>query len=113
MCVIQSQSNTTEKKDTGLVWLITQSWPATMGEQVSHRLERTSLGSQLIQLCSLFASILCHNNPSQPAVLWDHHKAKLCDDLHHRLIHLNHPDPTEDQIFDYGLYLIDGILRKM
>jgi len=65
------------------------------------------------QLCSLFASILCHNNPSQPAVLWDHHKAKLCDDLHHRLIHLNHPDPTEDQIFDYGLYLIDGILRKM
>src|SRR5882724_5204436 len=65
------------------------------------------------QLRSFFASILCHNNPSQPAVLWDHHKAKLCDDLHHRLIHLNHPDPTEDQIFDYGLYLIDGILRKM
>jgi len=65
------------------------------------------------QLRSLFASILCHNNPSQPAVLWDHHKAKLCDDLHHRLILLNHPDPTEDQIYDYGLYLIDCILSKM
>jgi PIF1-like helicase/Helitron helicase-like domain at N-terminus len=65
------------------------------------------------QLRSLFASILRHNNPSQPAALWDHHKAKLCDDLHHTLTHLNHPDPTEEQIFDYGLYLIDCILSKM
>src|SRR5713101_6951206 len=65
------------------------------------------------QLCSLFASILSFNNPSQPAVLWDHHKAKLCDDLHHALLQLHHPDPSEQEVYDYGLHLINTILIKM
>jgi len=38
------------------------------------------------QLCCLFAIILLHCHPAQPHVFWDMNKAKLCDDLHHRLI---------------------------
>ena len=65
------------------------------------------------QLCTLFAVILLHCNPTEPAVLWDHHKPKICDDLRHRLITTNQiPDPTEDQVYDYGLYLIDQILHQ-
>ena len=63
------------------------------------------------QLRTLFAVLLLHCHPTEPAVLWDHHKVNLCDDLRHKLIALhNIPDPTDDQVYDHGLYLIDQIL---
>ena len=37
----------------------------------------------------------------------------ICDDLRHALHSKNIVrDPTEDQVFDYGLYLIDKILQS-
>jgi hypothetical protein len=51
------------------------------------------------QLRTLFTTILLHCNPTEPAVLWDHHKIHICDDLRVRLItQHNIPDPTEDQV---------------
>ncbi|KIL69114.1 hypothetical protein M378DRAFT_70216, partial [Amanita muscaria Koide BX008] len=57
--------------------------------------------------------ILLHCNPTDPGLLWERTKQDLCDDLRHRLInHLNLANPTEDDIYDYGLYLIDKELRR-
>jgi hypothetical protein len=65
------------------------------------------------QLCLLSVTILCECNPSSSGVLWDQHKALICDDLHHTLhtcsIHVN---PTEEDVFDDGLYLSDKLLSS-
>ncbi|KIM54693.1 hypothetical protein SCLCIDRAFT_46607, partial [Scleroderma citrinum Foug A] len=54
---------------------------------------------------SLFVMILLHCNPVDPHHLWVDTKGHLCDDLQYQLIyHFHMPDPTEDQIYDYGLY---------
>ncbi|OBZ78054.1 hypothetical protein A0H81_02325 [Grifola frondosa] len=52
------------------------------------------------------------SHPVDPLALWNEFKNVMCDDLHHRLIAMNHPDPTEEQIWDYGLYLLNEILLK-
>jgi hypothetical protein len=63
------------------------------------------------QLHSLFAHILLHCQPAEPDVLWLQRREKICDDLQHRLItHHDIPEPINDQIYDYGLYLLDHIL---
>ena len=59
------------------------------------------------QLRSLFASILLHCHPTQPETLWAGHKERICDDLRHKLIARNVRDPTDDQVFDYGLHLLE------
>ena len=66
------------------------------------------------QLRQLFATILRENCPLQdPVALWDRFKADICDDLRNKLIqHMNIPEPTEDQIYDYGLHLIDVVLSS-
>jgi hypothetical protein len=63
---------------------------------------------------NLFAIILIHCNPASPGELWNRFKENLCDDLRHRLTHVPFTiaDPTEEEVYDYGLYLIDGMLRK-
>ncbi|KAJ6466773.1 hypothetical protein C8R45DRAFT_762409, partial [Mycena sanguinolenta] len=62
------------------------------------------------QLRQLFATILKENSPLQdPVALWDQFKANICDDLRHKLLNKGIPDPSEVQIFDYGLYLLDTI----
>jgi len=59
------------------------------------------------QLRSLFVIILAHWSPARPQLIWEACKVHLCDDLHHRLIHRLHiPKPTEEQVYDYDLYLI-------
>jgi hypothetical protein len=74
-------------------------------------LEEAGLMHTGSQLRSLFATILLHCHPTEPAVLWNHHKANICDDLRARLIaHHNILDPTEDQVYSLGLYLIEQIL---
>ena len=65
------------------------------------------------QLRGLFVTILRENAPSDPLALWLQFCDKLCDDLHHALHNGNiRRDPTEEQVFDYGLYLIDRLLRS-
>ncbi|KAF9224914.1 hypothetical protein BS17DRAFT_702397 [Gyrodon lividus] len=64
-------------------------------------------------LHSLFVIILLHCNPVDHHQLWTATCQHLCDDLQHHLIYqLNIPEPTEEQIYDYGLYLIDLALYK-
>jgi hypothetical protein len=47
--------------------------------------------------------------------LWEQFKPKICDDLRRKLEHMPHYQNqhfTEDQIYDYGLHLIEQILMK-
>ena len=64
------------------------------------------------QLRNLFVTILGDCSPSDPLALWMEFRVNICDDLQHALHSRNiiH-DPTQEQVFDYGLYLIDCILR--
>ena len=66
-------------------------------------------------LRSLFAVILTSCNPSSPDVLWHQFKHKICDDLKRHLErvprYLNRVF-TDEQIYDYGLHLIDKILLE-
>jgi hypothetical protein len=63
---------------------------------------------------NLFAIILTHCVPTSPDNLWNHFKNNLCDDLHHCLTQLpfNIPDPSEEEVYNYGLYLIECVLCK-
>ena len=64
------------------------------------------------QLRNLFVTILRDYSPSDPLALWLEFRVHICDDLQHALHSKNIVcDPTEEQVFDYGLYLIDDILR--
>jgi hypothetical protein len=65
------------------------------------------------QLRNLFFTILCDCSPSDPLALWMEFRVNICDDLRHALYSKNiMPDPTEDQVFDYGHYLIDVLLKN-
>jgi DNA replication protein DnaC len=69
-------------------------------------------GSQLRQL---FAIILKHCQPTDPADLWNQFKPHLCDDLQYRLQHSHQQqfhNPSEEQVYDYGLYLLDQLLQS-
>ena len=64
------------------------------------------------QLCNLFVTILRDCSPSDPLALWLEFQENICDDIHHRLHSRGIVNnPTQGQVFDYGLYLIDQILR--
>ena len=66
-------------------------------------------GSRLRQL---FATILLFCNPSRPLALWEEFRDSICDDLAHRLRRMGINEPCEEDIYDYGLYLLNGILRQ-
>jgi hypothetical protein len=63
------------------------------------------------QLRNLFVTIIRDCSPAKPEVLWERFKEHICDDLKHALRRRGMRDPTEHQVFDYGLYLIDKILK--
>jgi hypothetical protein len=48
--------------------------------------------------------------PSDPVTLWQTFKHNICDDLAYALRNKGIPDPSEEQVYDYGLFLIDQIL---
>ncbi len=59
-------------------------------------------------------SVLTHGSISDPFVLWERFRAKICDDLSHRLqAFTDIPADFENPHFDYGLYLINRDLRRM
>ncbi|KAF9025556.1 hypothetical protein BDZ89DRAFT_1016778, partial [Hymenopellis radicata] len=64
------------------------------------------------QLRRLFVIILKDGNPTNPHVLWEKFRAYICDDLEHylrrqRLVLA----PTDADVYDYGLYLIERALE--
>ena len=61
----------------------------------------------------LFATIVFLCNPTSPGVLWNRFKHNICDDLLYKLTAI-YPncDFAQDEIYDYGLHLIDDVLRK-
>ena len=63
------------------------------------------------ELCILFATILSDCFPTSPKQLWEDHKINLCDDLRHALQHRHiRQNPTDEDVWDYGLHLIDQLL---
>src|SRR5436190_3196570 len=65
------------------------------------------------QLRQLFASILLHNNPLNPRLLYERHLPCLSDDCRYRLqtrFHLFNPD--YEQIESFALHEIDIILQQ-
>ena len=64
------------------------------------------------RLRHLFVTLLLFCSPSKPEQLWDHFRGYICDDLQYRLQCSRHLDPQDDEIFDYGLWLIGEILGK-
>src|SRR6266704_883362 len=66
------------------------------------------------QLRRLFATILLDCAPANPLHLWYDFQDSICDDLRHALQHRHHPipDPTDEQVYDYGLFLIDKFMQQ-
>jgi hypothetical protein len=63
------------------------------------------------QLRALFVVILRDCLPSQPVQLWLQFRQHICDDLKHALRQLGVQNPTEDEVYDYGLHLINHLLE--
>ena len=66
------------------------------------------------QLRRLFVTILLDCAPVNPLQLWLDFQDSICDDLRHALQHRLHPipDPSDEQVHDYGLFLIDSIMQQ-
>ena len=66
------------------------------------------------QLRSLFATLLLHCHPTTPGDLWNQFKDNICDDLLRAIprIYPQRQDPTAEDVFDYGLYLLNKVLIK-
>lgn len=65
------------------------------------------------RLRALFATMLLHCVPTDPLNLWERFRANICDDLERRLQRdyaIAHP--TEEQVYDFGLYLLQEILHQ-
>ncbi|KAF7334120.1 ATP-dependent DNA helicase [Mycena venus] len=64
------------------------------------------------RLRHLFVTILLFCNPSEPRALWEEFRVYICDDLAHRLRRMGFEDPTDDDTFDYGLFLLQKLLSE-
>ncbi|GLB44068.1 putative helitron helicase-like domain at N-terminus [Lyophyllum shimeji] len=65
------------------------------------------------QLRHLFVTILRDCNPSDPAALWNTYWPQICNDLRYRLEHDNiRVNPSDEDVIDYGLFLIDQLLQS-
>jgi len=65
----------------------------------------------------LLAVILLTDEVAEPHLLWDQFKAGLCDDVKHKLHHMNcyqaDQEIPEDDVYDYGLWDLNRILVGM
>ena len=64
------------------------------------------------RLRELFATLLLFCSPTKPEQLWNEFREHICDDLAYHLQCSGRQDPQENEIFDYGLWLIEQILVK-
>ena len=74
-------------------------------------LEEASQMQTGTRLRHLFATLLLFCVPAQPDQLWTEFRHHICDDLHYRLRTMDFPNPTDEDVYDYGLYLLDNILK--
>jgi hypothetical protein len=58
----------------------------------------------------LFSMILNFCRPSRPEALWLQYRHGMCDDLRYRIVSSGISDPSDDQVYDYGLYLLNELL---
>ena len=58
----------------------------------------------------LFTTLLLFREPSQPDLLWNEFKEHICDDLAYQLRTMGFQNPSDDNVYDYGLHLLDYIL---
>ena len=63
------------------------------------------------QLRHLFTTLLLFCTPTQLNMLWINFRDKICDDLPHKLYDLGHTTITQNDVYDFGLHLIDNILH--
>lgn len=75
-------------------------------------LEEAKLIKSGRQLRQLFTTILQFCEPARPEALWQAYRVDICDDLEHRLRLDGFVDVTEEDVFDYGLYLVEQLLRE-
>jgi hypothetical protein len=64
------------------------------------------------RLRQLFVTLLTFCEPAQPERLWQEFRHGICDDLEYRLRVVGFENPTEEQIYDYGLFLLDNLLHE-
>ncbi|KAG5536880.1 hypothetical protein RHGRI_024347 [Rhododendron griersonianum] len=65
------------------------------------------------QLRRLFSVILTQCSPQKPMELWKRFWVHICDDLGHKIRTLfSISNPTEAQIEDYGLFLLNQLLQE-
>jgi len=61
----------------------------------------------------LFVTILTFCIPNQQENLWEQFPHHLCDNLKHQLQVQHHLDnPSEHEVYNYGLFIIDEILKE-
>ena len=66
-------------------------------------------------LQSLFAVVLLSCHPTSPEVLWHQFKHKICDDFRRHLERVPHYLDhvfRDEQVYDYGLHLMEKILLE-
>ena len=80
-------------------------------------LEETIAMQPGMACCQLLAVILLTNKVAEPHLLWDQFKTGLCDDVKHKLYHMDHyqadQEIPEDDIYDYGLWNLNRIIVRM
>ncbi|XP_026409736.1 uncharacterized protein LOC113304815 isoform X1 [Papaver somniferum] len=65
------------------------------------------------QLRQLFGIILTKCSPTRPEVLWERYGKDICDDLPFRIKRQYViKNPIEEQVLDYGLYLMEKIVQE-
>ncbi|CAG8766517.1 10439_t:CDS:1, partial [Acaulospora morrowiae] len=65
------------------------------------------------QLRALFIIILTQYTSAYPKELWLYFRINICDNLQYRLCKKHTIDkPTDEQIFDFGLFLLDELLYQ-
>ena len=64
------------------------------------------------RLRHLFATIMLFCCPSQPDRLWDQFRRYICDDLSFHLRTLGIHNASDNDVYDYGLYILDNILQE-
>lgn len=75
-------------------------------------LQEASVMQTGTQLRHLFAIILLFSTPRDSLQLWNEFREHICDDLPRRLLRMGREDATEEEIYDYGLFLLNNILKE-
>ena len=62
------------------------------------------------RLRHLFATLLLFAEPARPDALWEEFRQFICDDLERRMQAMGIQNPPPEDVYDYGLFLLDKIL---